>query len=272
MAISGFPIYLSTLLLEKNRSNGKGPTLLVSDWTEPIAEAGFAGVEIWINHLALASRSEWELIKQNAQESDLLIAHISAALPVDASDKSRRLRDAIVEACDYFRQDALKFSVLPDPKSKGGMDEAMDFAKTWAQDVPRDVALIYDAGEGESGASGLEKAKRVFGGGGRCKAALHPFLMSPAELDAALKSFGDFLGNLGVEAKRDGNWSHLSELPEAAKLAAAVRKSNFKGTWSLDFTKGVGLPGENIDRLFDNAEKDLNFLLETLMRTGAEKT
>jgi hypothetical protein len=30
----------------------------------------------------------------------------------------------------------------------------------------------------------------------------------------------------------------------------------------LQSAKGAGLPGENSERLFDNAEKDLNFLIE----------
>lgn len=270
MAISGFPIYLSTLLLEKNRANGKGPTLLVSDWTEQIAEAGFAGVEIWMNHLALASRSEWELIKQRAQESDLLLATISSAVPVDGSDKSRRLREAIVEACDYFRPDNLKFTPLQDPRGKGAED-ALEFLKTWTRDVPRDVSLLHDIMAGESGAIGLEAVKKAFGTG-RCKAVLHPFSMSAAELDTVLGAHGDFIGNLGVQARQDGQCSLLSELEGGMKIPAAARKRNFKGTWTLEYTKGAGLPGENIDRLFDNAEKDLNFLLEALVRTSAEKT
>jgi hypothetical protein len=272
MAISGFPIYLSTLLLEKNRGNGKGPTLLVSDWTEQIAEAGFAGLEIWMNHLLLASRSEWELIKERAQESDLLLATISTPVPADASDKSRRLRDAVVEACDYFRPDNLKFGLAEDGRAKGpdAADAALEFVKTWTRDVPREVNLLYDAGAGESGMAGLEKARKTLAGG-RYKAVLHPFLMPASELDAALAAFGDFVGNLGVQAKLDGQWSLLLEIEGGLKIPSVARARNYKGTWTLEFTKGAGQPGENIDRMFDNAEKDLNFLLEALVRTSAEK-
>jgi len=264
MAISGIPIYLSTLLLEKNRSNGKGPTLLVSDWTEPIAEAGFAGVEIWMNHLQLASRSEWELIKERLQESDLGLAYVVSAVPADAHDKSQRLRDALLEACDYFRPDGLKFHLAEDAKAKGSADEGLAFLKSWMRDLPRDIGLLCDAPPGASGAAGLEKARQIFGTE-RCKAVLHPFLMAPSELEAAMDAFGDFIGNLGLQSQDGGQWSHLSETPGAAKILAAVRKRNYKGTWSLEFTKGAGQPGENIDRLFDNAEKDLNFVLEALV-------
>src|SRR5690606_5291368 len=114
MSITGPAIYLSTLLLEKNRSNGKGPSLLVSDWIEETAEAGFAGLEVWMNHLHFSSRSEWELIRERTGESSLPFAFISASLPADTSDKSRRYLDSVLEACDYFGPDGLKFS-LTDP-------------------------------------------------------------------------------------------------------------------------------------------------------------
>src|SRR4051812_28022730 len=111
MSLSGSAVYLSTILLEKNRWNGKGPSLLVSDWIEETGEAGFVGLEVWMNHLLFSSRSEWELIKERSAESDLPISLISATLPADASDKSQRFRDSVIEACDYFRPDGLKFSL-----------------------------------------------------------------------------------------------------------------------------------------------------------------
>src|SRR5688572_3109823 len=132
MPITGSAIYLSTILLEKNRWNGKGPSLLVSDWMEPIGEAGFSGLEIGMNHLLFASRSEWELIKEKALESDLTLALISSVIPADASDKSRRLRDTLLEACDYFRPDGLKFSLVEDARAKGGdIAERLEFVKDW---------------------------------------------------------------------------------------------------------------------------------------------
>src|SRR3954469_24160701 len=152
MPIIGSPIYLSTLLLEKNRSNGKGPSLLVSDWIEPAAEAGFAGLEIWINHLLFSSRSEWELIQEKAQESDLPLSMLFATLPVDDSDKSQKLRESILEACDYFRPDGLKFSVTEDVRGRGAvpLEEALASIKTWAYDVPKDIGLLYESRAGDS--------------------------------------------------------------------------------------------------------------------------
>ncbi|GEM_PF-2524826 len=269
MAISGSAVYLSTLLLEKNRWNGKGPSLLVSDWMEQIGEAGFAGLDLWMNHLRFASRSEWDLIKDMASESDLALAIISATIPTDGSDKSQRLRDSVLEACEYFRPDSLKFSLSEDARTSGAEAdslESLDFIKTWAQDVPRDIGLLFDGRE--AGRDFLTEAARSLGGG-RYKAVLHPFLSSPQEFEIAMDAAGDFIGNLAIQAKQEDEWILLSQNPEPhAKIISTARDKGFRGTWTLEYTKGIGLPGENIDKLFDNAEKDLNFLIENMTRSA----
>ncbi|MDB5103113.1 MAG: hypothetical protein JWP91_802 [Fibrobacteres bacterium] len=264
MAIFGSAVYLSTILLEKNRWNGKGPSLLVSDWMEEAGEAGFAGLEIWMNHLLFSSRSEWELIKERSAEADLPVSLISATLPADGSDKSQRFRESVLEACDYFRPDGLKFS-LADAKNTGL--DSLEFVKEWSRDVPREISLLYDGGE-NAGPEALETARAALTGG-RYQAVLHPFLFTPKELEAALDAAGDFVTNLGVQAKQGGQWILLEENADAnLRIMAAARAKDFKGTWSLEFTKGAGIAGENIEKLFDNAEKDLNFIIEAQTRSA----
>jgi hypothetical protein len=274
MAISGSAVYLSTMLLEKNRWNGKGPSLLVSDWMEPIGEAGFAGLDIWMNHLRFSSRSEWELIKDMAADSDLALALISATVPTDNSDKSQRLRESILEACDYFRPDGLKLSLAEDARLRGPVAvpvESLEFIRTWGQDVPREIGLLFDAGEGPSSLDALALARKTLSGD-RYKAVLHPFLLPPRRFEAALEASGDFIANLGVQAKKDGEWILIEDEPDAHfQVLAAARTHGFKGTWSLEYTKGIGLPGEDIDDLFDNAEKDLNFMIESMARNSSTR-
>jgi hypothetical protein len=256
MAISGSAVILSSLLLEKNRSNGKGPSLLVSDWMEDAGEAGFSGLEIWINHLLFSSRSEWDLIRERSEETDLPIAALAASLPLDGSDKSQRLRESILEACDYFRPDALKLG-MPDLRS----EDALGFLKDWSRDVPRDTLLLLDGGEGIP-PDALAQAHTVLGEG-RFQAVLRPFLFAPNELEAAFEAAGDFIGNLGIQARKGGQRILLEEnAADQMKILSLLRGRRFTGTWTLESTKGAGLPGENIETLFDNAEMDLNFLIE----------
>jgi len=265
MAISGSAVILSSLLLEKNRANGKGPSLLVSEWMEEAGEAGFTGLEIWINHLLFSSRSEWDLIREHAADSDLPIAALAAALPLDGSDKSQRLRDSILEACEYFRPDALKLSIA-DLRS----DDALGFLKDWSRDVPRDTLLLVDGGEGIS-AEALAHAHSVLGDS-RFKGVLRPFLFAPKELEAAFDSAGGFIGNLGVQARKGGQRILLEEnADDHLKIITLLRGRRFTGTWTLESTKGAGLPGENIEKMFDNAEKDLNFLVEAQAKNARNR-
>lgn len=268
MAITGSAVYLSTFLLEKNRWNGKGPSLLVSDWMEEAGEAGYAGLEIWMNHLHFSSREEWELIKDRSAGADLPISLISAALPSDGSDKSQRYRESLIEACDYFRPDGLKFSLV-DAKAPGS--DSLEFVKEWSRDVPREIALWFDGGE-TAGADALAAARAALPGD-RYKAVLHPFLYAPARFSAILEASGDFVANLGVQAKKDGKWISLEEnAEEHLRIIAAARERGFAGVWSMELSKGAGLSGENAETLFDNAEKDLNFLIEAQTRSPKPKS
>ncbi len=271
MTISGTAVHLSTLLMEKNRWNGKGPSLLVSEWIEPIGEAGFAGVDLWMNHLRFASRSEWDLIKEMSVESDLNLAFISAAIPSDNSDKSQRLRDAVLEACDFFRPHALKFSLAEPGRTPAPLDqslESLEFVKTWSQDLHREVDLCFDPDSILMTTDSLAAIRAVLSGN-RFKTVLHPFLQSKTDFESVLTAAGDFLTNLAVQAFAGKERILLKEnAEEHASIISAVRGSGFKGSWTLCYTKGVGLPGEDMDDLFDNAENDLNFLIDTMARTA----
>ncbi len=279
MAIFGTAVNFSTLLLEKNRWNGKGPSLLVTDWIEPIGEAGFSGVDIWINHLLLSSRSDWDAIRDLCSESDLVLACLSTALPTDDGDKSQRFRDSILEACDYFRPEGLKFN-LPDEGPRHSLEDALgdslEVVRAWSQDLARDTILLYEPSTDENAVEKVSFARKALPAG-RFKGVLHPFLLSLSDFDEALASNGDFIGDLGVQAQKSGQYLLLEDAEdEFAAVVAKARKRGYQGTWSLQFTKGVATPGlstakENIDTLFDNAERDLNFLIDAIALSGKSK-
>src|SRR5690606_1119449 len=200
----------------------------------------FAGLEVWMNHLHFSSRSEWELIRERTGESSLPFAFISASLPADTSDKSRRYLDSVLEACDYFGPDGLKFS-LTDP----ARSEALEYVKAWSRDVPREIDLIYDAGI--AGPEKLAESRGMLGG--RFHGVIRPFLSEAGEVGPLLESGGDFIANVGVQARKGGGWILLSEAADAhLAVIDALRVGGFKGAWSLEFTKGAGQPGENIEK------------------------
>ena len=265
MALSHTPIYLSTLLLEKNRWNGKGPTLLVSDWMDYIAEAGFVGVEIWFNHLQLSSRSEWELILEKSRELDLTIASLHFTLPGENSLKSKKIKDVLFEAYDYFEPDSLKFSV--DPLTKlSELPNALNTMRTWANDLSKNMNLLceLDASLHPRSSEALDKITKLLKPLGM-RLVLRPFLLSLEEVKQISANGLSGIGQIGVQSQNKNQWALLEENKiNALQTIALIKENDFNGSWCLEFTQGVGKAKEDIDELFDNAEKDFNFISNAL--------
>jgi len=260
MAISSTPVYLSTFLLEKNRWNGKGPSLLVSDWIEPIAEAGFRGVEVWGPHFFFASRSEWETMREKSQEADIPIVFLYSHLPLDKSDKSARQRDSLIEAADYFGVVGLKLLLADD----AGAEEKLSFLEKWKSEVPRDLQIVRAFDERLPQPGEIDASRKRVGSSFRC--SINPFACKPDAAESFFREAGDLLVNLTVKARYEGRHAALRDAEEGADIVSLMRRLDFKGSWTLEATAGVGEPGEDIDLLFDEAEEDLNFLLAALAR------
>ena len=263
MTLSNTVVYFSSQLLEKNRWNGKGPSFIVSDWMGYIGEAGYAGVDLGMNQLKLSSRSEWELIKEKAEDNDLALAYITATVPTDDSVKSQRLREAIIEACDYFNPDNLRFT-FTEPNREGFVKpiKSSDFEmmNNWAKDLPRETNLVFESGD--SSLKVITEAQE-FLNAKRFKGTVSPFLMSLADLEPSIKLPENFICNLSVQTKLGADWTLLTDSEaEIKKRISLIKKLGYAGTWTLDYTDGMGAKVEDIDFVFDNAEVDLNFLVD----------
>jgi hypothetical protein len=244
-------------LLERNRWNGKGPSFLVSEWMEYIAEAGFKGVELWAPHLLLASRSEWEAIREKSGESELPVARLFAQLPVDAGDKSRRVREALIEAAEYFDYPEIRFTL---PES-GSASEKLAFLEHWTEAMPREIRLVrvFEAGSEVGDAEAWHQRLQA-----RLSASANPFLLERESVERLSDVFEGKLVNINVRVLKGAQTKALRDAAELPGLVALLRRVNFQGSWTLESTRGAGAPGENIDDLFDSAEEDLNFLVEEL--------
>ncbi len=262
MAMNSTPVYLSTFLLEKNRWNGKGPSLLVSDWVEPIAEAGFRGMEIWFPHLLFSSRSEWESIREKSMEADIPVSFLYAQFPADASDKSHRHRDTLIEAADYFAPQGLKISV---PEAGEGVDEKLSALAGWARDLPRNVQLVSFFEDRQAKPGEITRRREQIGSRFGC--ALNPFAINADDAEGLFREAGDSLVNLDIRILLQGEHQAIRDAEETCgNIVSLARQFDFKGSWTLSSTAGVGMPGEDMDLLFDEAEEDLNFLAAALAR------
>ncbi len=277
MAISHTPIYLSTLLLEKNRNNGKGPTLLVSDWMNYIAEAGYIGVEIWFNHLQLASRSEWDLIREKALELDIRISSLHFTLPTDNSQKSKKIKEVLFEAYDHFEPDVLKFSRSSSAASAAtetDLISALQLMNNWAKDISKNAMVIYDIDPAQQprNAASYNALKSLLVPH-KMKFVCRPFLLSATELKELCLNGLETVGQMGVQSEIKNQWAGLNEnKPISLQTINQIKEQGYNDSWCLEFTRGAGIAKENIDDLFDNAENDLNFLSGALMsrKTGTK--
>ena len=256
MSFGSASIYLSTFLLEKNRWNGKGPSVQLTEWFEPAAEAGFRGLEIWSPHLYFTSRSDWDLLRIQSQETDLPVVFLDAGIPFDNSDKCRKQQDSLAEAAGFFAPQGIKFSpeaLLPDNLSK---------AADWARDLPRDVFMVASFHETPKPGV-IPSLRRMLGSRFRC--AFNPFAQSLKELEASLKEAERTVINMGVRVNSGTKYFALRDNPKSCEeVVALVRKLGFNGSWTLECTEGVGVPGEDMDALFDESEEDMNYLTEVL--------
>lgn len=229
---------------------------------EPIAEAGFRGVEVWAPHLLLASRSEWEATREKSQESDIPVVFLYAQLAIDASDRSRRQRDSLVEASGYFGVQGIKFTLSEGPT----LEEQVSFLSEWARDLPRDVQLVR-AFEGRTPQPGeIAICRKKLGARFRC--SLNPFSLGIEKVGKLFENGdGDVIVNLGVRISSGGKQEGLRDAEEACnEIVSMMQQFDFKGSWTLESTTGMGTPGEDIEDLFDESEEDLNFLVTALTR------
>jgi len=265
MSHASSPIILTTLLLEKNRWNGKGPSLNVEEWLEPMAETGFHGFELWMHHLALASRSDWEAIKNEAAAQQVELSMIYAQLPADTGEKGRRQREALLDACDFFRPKALRFH-LGEPITQDGyiskLSSRLETAKVFIQDIPRDIALVF---EPQLYPFQMDEAEKVLGtlGSDRVSLCLRVMEMPKKDLEAAFALGKNAITHFSIRAKKGKDFVALSQQRDLCKqILQQARQAGFIGPWLLETTQGVGAKGEDAADLFDAAERDFAFLQE----------
>ena len=258
MAILNSPVILSTFLMEPNRRNGKGPTLLVSEWIEYIAEAGYRSVEIWAPHILLTTRSEWEAIREKSLEFELPIASILVQIPTDASQKSHKYRESIIEATTYFECLDIRFT-LP---TTGTLKEKQEVVGHWAQDLSRECHLIrsFDTWPEKNEMNAWRDVLE-----GRFRVSVNPLAFAVDKWEPLFQDAGDDLVNIGLQPPEDIIPQPIKKMEHLRKLIVCLRDMNFRGSWTLDST-GVGVKGESVDDLFDAAEEDLNFLVGALAK------
>lgn len=251
-------IYIATVLLEANRwKREKIPTVKVSDWLERFEKAGFDGIELWENHAALAD--ELELGRLRGARPPVRIFNTYASF----SDEPDPRRERAVELSRSLGVRGVKFNVGRDPEC---MNRYIDNVLRWREGLPRDIVPLCECHPGtvleEPGKAA--EAFRVWAEAG-IEAIIHAFNLAEERLRAWFRQLGGAITHVHVQVNRQGRMASLVQYrDEARETVRLLRDEGFQGSFSIEFTAGVGMPDENVEALFAAAVADLDLLRELL--------
>ena len=243
-------IYFGTVLLEANRwAAVRAPTYRVSEWMARMAAAGFDGLELWENHAVQADAAE----RAALQDAPLPVAIFNSYAPLDAGGESAR--QEVAERVRALKAGAIKFNVGPAMET---LESELGTVRAWGAHMPG-VDLLCECHPGTA----LEDpavAEQVLAGYPEIGVIVHPF--SGSDLGAWFQHLGSRIRHAHVQVV-DAQWQRW-RLRDQADLVqerlAIMRRGGYSGTYTIEFTAGVGVAPEDREALFAAACDDLVFL------------
>jgi sugar phosphate isomerase/epimerase len=252
-------IYIGTVLLEKNRWSSREPSFPVSEWLDRFERAGFNGVELWENHALSAPVEE----QQEIAMSKFPIAIFNSYASCDDEGETERKR--AVELVGKFNSKGMKFNL---GKQASCEEMYIKNVKAWREKFAGDFRMLCECHPGTI-IEEPEKASGVFDKLGRDKYQViyHPFLYETEVVQRWFRFLGDLTTHIHVQIRttddkivqlktREGHFKDILQV---------LKDRGFNGSWTVEFTNGVGEPHEDIEELFKAAAEDLNFLREHLL-------
>jgi sugar phosphate isomerase/epimerase len=247
-------IYLGTVLLESNRWIGdRIPACRVSEWIERISAAGFDGIELWENHFVMADAAERAALR--AAQLPVTILNSYASMGADGAKARQQASGCVRE----LGAKAVKFNAGANPDS---LEDELLAARAWAGGMPG-VSLFCECHAGTI----LEDpavAATALANYPEIGVIVHPF--SCPDLAEWLHHFGPRVRHAHVQVL-DAQKRRCRLRDQQAKVKerlARMRDSGFAGSYTIEFTAGVGATPEDPDALFASACDDLMFLRDAL--------
>ena len=245
-------IYLGTIALEVNRWTSREPSYLVSQWINKIQAAGFDGLELWENHV-LRSPGEAEKIK--ASGFPATVYNYYGIFTADCAQKSK----AAIDMIGLLGSSAVKYNVGNDPAL---LPQYKENVLRFADGLPKECVLLCEC-HGGTALETNDAIEAFFEGLCPQKFGMivHPF-GCPDELRAKFERFGSRIAHIHSQLSRqEGIRLCLDDWPERVLECFDIMKTNgFAGSFTVEFTGLTAAPDENIDDLFVNAVKDLEFI------------
>lgn len=253
-------VLLGTVAIEPNRWGGVDPswqpTVAVSDHLDQIADAGFDGLELWEGHALRASPGEADAIAAGP----LPVTVFNSYAGFDDADATGR--DQAAAAVRRFASEAMKYNIGNDPALT---DAYVERLAAWVDQLPG-VRLLCECHEGISIAEDPAVAARVFEASGppdQVQAIVH--LGEDVDLTRRrFDAYGERITHVHVNFLGQGAPPLPDIVDTVRDRADRLRAMGFDGTWTLEFTHGVGTDDDRPERLLASAIADLAVLREVV--------
>lgn len=252
----GTTILLGTVAIEPNRwglaREGGDPVIALSDWTEPIGDAGFDGLELWEKHVTATTEAEADAVL----DGPIPVTVLNTYAPLEADDAARR------SAADWARRagvGAMKFNTGTDPEQAELYGERI---ADWLELLPDATRLICECHWGTV-AEDPAVAGQILSAAGppeRVQALVH-LGDQPDDLRAKFDAHGDRITHVHVNFLDGLEAPLLRDIRDTVESRVGLLDSlGFDGTWTIEFTHGVGTDNDNPGETLESAIADLAVL------------
>lgn len=244
-------IYLSTVAMEKNRWSTHQPSYEVSAFLPRLLHDGFRGIELWENHLFLASEAE----QQRLYASSVPMI-FNTYVPFGQGLLPRH--EAVAEAVHRLNAHAIKFNL---EACDAPLAQQLDTLRQFAALLPPEVTLLCECHPGtplEEPADAQAILARL--DSARFGAIVH---LAPVKGDNARRftCYGPHICHLHTQLRKPGSdaRTRLDDQPGVARdHLRALKAWGFEGSASVEFT----LDGATPEETYANCVSDLHFIQE----------
>lgn len=252
-------VYLATVALERNRWKpaAQGVTVRASEWIARARSAGFDGLELFQRHYLNVDPAERSALL--SEKAFIPIFNGYATFDADGQE----MRSAEAEAATQLACRGIKFNL---GKAAEALPTYAESYAEWIRQLPQACQPLCEC-HGGTVIETPESARRFFSAPEVPAPGIITHLLGTPDPGAAsallawVEAFGSALTHIHVQTRK----GLLEAFPEASrKQVRCLLDAGFTGSWSLEFTEGTAKPEENIDAIWDNLQRDLEFLKKCL--------
>lgn len=249
---------IATVCLERTRWGRREPSFAVSAWLPRFRRDGFDGAELWEYHYTRADEAEKKRLEAAAE--DILIYNSY----VGFDDESAPARAVAADVVTRLGIPAVKYNL---GHNADGMQMYRKNLLAWAEKLPADCRLLCECHQGSvlehaaDAATFFAELDPV-----RFGVITHVSGQNTEQLQDWFETLGGRIAHLHIQLREpEQDPADAAARARLADCFAVVREHDFKGSMSMEFTRGIGRD-EDIEALYANAVTDMQHCRE--LRAG----